>query len=902
MPSPTDFNLTPYFDDFNEDKKFHRILFRPAFAVQARELTQSQSILQNQIEKMGDHFFEKGAMVIPGEISYDLNYYAVKLTSFTGTSNLQDFVGVELTGTAGVKATVIQAVANTADDPNTLYIKYIQAGTDNIVQEFAASETISGTATINGVANTSISAVVDTAHTGSVAEIQAGVYYINGFYVKVSNEKLLLDKYTNTPSYRIGLSVVESFIQSTDDNSLLDNAQGSSNENAPGADRFKIEVTLAKKTLSATDDANFIELLRLKDGIVQNQVRSTDYAILEDTMARRTFDESGDYVVRDFDIDLREHIVDQNNRGIFTAAEGGLETLMAAGLAPGKAYVRGYEIETIGTKFVSVKKARDFATQNNFSTRFDVGNFVHVNNVYGSPDIGAVSGETDAFKDLGLYDVDISTRGTAPTGSGSKVNQIGRAKTRGFEYLTGAASSFVFSSASRTSAIYKHFLFDIEMFTHLNSVNATSFTTGEIITGGTSSATGVVQSISTTESVSITSISVASPGVATVSSHNFKEGQQITIDGGTFANNSTAVDSSANTFTVRNPSSTTFELYESDGTTATNITSFTSGGTAKHGVVVVSNVSGTFVAGETITGGSSGNTATLQTNAVGFKAVDAKSFHNTKSLQMAGSPAYSSQVDMSNTYGSQATLTGNITISGGTANVVGSGTSFQTELAIGDEIVFTDVDGTSITRVVEAIISDTNLTISSAISSTGVSAAVAIRQRGKLQNSDKNTAIFKLPYAKIKTLKTTDNNGATDTNFKVRQQYVATLSSGTATINAGTNETFVSLDEGDYIVSVNTVGSSAVAEVGAVLSLTGNNNNGTPGAIFTLGGTPNGKTLTFDFGTAYANAEVKIVATLNRSLAGSKTKTLNADETKTETDQTTIENGVINLGKAEIFT
>ena len=51
MPSPTDFNLSPYYDDFNESKKFHRILFRPSFAVQVRELTQSQSLLQNQVEK-----------------------------------------------------------------------------------------------------------------------------------------------------------------------------------------------------------------------------------------------------------------------------------------------------------------------------------------------------------------------------------------------------------------------------------------------------------------------------------------------------------------------------------------------------------------------------------------------------------------------------------------------------------------------------------------------------------------------------------------------------------------------------------------------------------------------------------------------------------------------------------
>ena len=33
-------------------------------------------------------------------------------------------------------------------------------------------------------------------------------------------------------------------------------------------------------------------------------------------------------------------------------------------------------------------KARDFDTQNNFTTKFDVGNFVNVKNVFGSPDVG----------------------------------------------------------------------------------------------------------------------------------------------------------------------------------------------------------------------------------------------------------------------------------------------------------------------------------------------------------------------------------------------------------------------------------------------------------------------------------------------------------------------------------
>ena len=64
---------------YTDSKKFHRVMYRPAFAVQARELTTQQSITQNQIEKMSDSMFKHGAMVVAGEANYDLNYHAVKL-------------------------------------------------------------------------------------------------------------------------------------------------------------------------------------------------------------------------------------------------------------------------------------------------------------------------------------------------------------------------------------------------------------------------------------------------------------------------------------------------------------------------------------------------------------------------------------------------------------------------------------------------------------------------------------------------------------------------------------------------------------------------------------------------------------------------------------------------------
>ncbi|MAJ24721.1 MAG: hypothetical protein CMP36_04340, partial [Rickettsiales bacterium] len=907
MPSPTDFNLSPYYDDFAENKKFHRILFRPAFAVQARELTQSQTILQNQIERVSDHLFEKGAMVIPGEIGYDLNYYSVKLTSFTDSQNvgvtLADFVGLELTGaTSGVKAKVINQTATDGTDPNTLYVKYVDSGTNSTSDKFTAGETISVSTTLQGQVTT-VSAVVDSCFTGSAAYVGAGVYYINGFHVNVIEQTLILDKYSNTPSYRIGLQVAESFVTPNEDPSLNDNAQGVSNTNAPGSHRFKIDLTLKKLTLASAEDNNFVELLRLKSGIIQNQVRTTEYAVLEDTLARRTYDESGDYAVRDFELEVREHLKNGNNRGIFTSANGGLETKLALGLSPGKAYVKGYEIETLTTTYVDADKARDFDTENNFSTKFDLGNFVYVNNVFGSPDIGFVSGSTEAFKGVNLYKLATASgsRGTERNGLLSSLETIGRAKSRGFEYVTGSPTNFTFSSNGITNTIFKNYLFDIEMFTHLNITTAQAFTTGEKITGGTTNATGFVQSVSNVESVTITSVSAASPGVVTTASnHNFKEGQQVTISSiAGWAIDSTASDSSARVYTVRNPSANTFELYNTNGTTAVNVTTGGTGGTAEHGLVVLTNVQGAFSANETITGGTSSNTAVIQGDAAGFKGARHFEFSAVKQIGQPGTPTYTADTALSATYGENATLTGNLSIASSGSAVIGSGTRFTTELKVGDSITFDNTTGASLTRTVEAILSDTSLTLGEAITATAVSSSIAVRRRAKLQDANKNVAIFQMGYDAIKTLKTTSNSGLSDTNFKVRRQFSISLSSGTGQISAGNNETFTSLSEGDYIVSIINANSASLGATGNILSLTGNNGDGNP--IFTLSGSPTGKTLDFDFGTAYADADLKIVATVNRSIANSKTKTLQNNSTKQANNQSEIQSGTISLGKADIL-
>src|SRR6056300_1298771 len=891
MPATTDFNISPYYDDYTESKKFHRILFRPSFAVQARELTQSQTILQNQIERVGDHLFKQGAMVIPGQVSIDTDYTAVKLTS-KSASRIDTYNGSTTTGgTSGVVAEVIGVEATDGTDPDTLYVKYNKTGTDNTDIVFTDGETItsdaSGTPT----------AVVDTTATGSAAGVQSGVYYLNGFFVQVDTSTLVLDKYTNTPSYRIGFTVTESFVTPNDDATLNDNAQGTSNVNAPGAHRFKILLTLAKKSLTSTEDSNFFEIARVENGVIKTMVRNTEYAVLEDTLARRTFDESGDYVLSNPDFDVREHLSSGNNRGIYTSGNGGDATKLAIGVSPFKAYVRGYEAERLGTTFIDIDKAREFETANNHKTRFNVKNFINVTNVYGSPDVGFVSGDVEAFKSVNFYDTATSARGTEQSTVGTTVPQIGRAKSRGFETVTATESLDI----NDTSSIYRHYMFDIEMFTHLNVLGTASYTTGEIVSGATSAATGVVQSTTATKNTAVTSISVASPGVVTLNDHGIKDGQQVHLTGGTWQIDSSATSDST-AYTARNTTANTFELYESDGTTVVNVTSFSAAPTLEHTTIVVSNVEGTFSAGEVVTGQTSNSSLTLQSDALGFKAVRTRDISAVKQIGMAGSPTYTADADLTSTYGSNTIITGNVSIANSDATLQGKGTNFTTDLKIGDSISFTNDAGSSVTGIVKYIVSQTELELTANVGGSDVTtASVLTRKRSKLTNPENNISIFNLPHTTVKTLKTTANGGASDTSYNVRRQFTITLSSnGDEIITAGTNETFASFAADDFSATIMTTGAGGTGAVGDVLNLSGNNHEGDP--ILELGGSPVGKTLKFDLGANFQGHKLKILATVQRTtVSNSKSKALNSNSTVAISSQSIIESGVIGLGKADVY-
>ena len=409
------FNIAPYFDDFDETKNYHRIQFRPGHAVQARELTQLQTAFQAQLDRFGQYNFGDGSRVVGGKVTINTELDFIKLTnaSFTHSSttynttyqsnNLSSLIGTTITGTANsgnqVTALVLNAIAATGSDPNTLYIRYLNAGGANkTVEKFAADEVFSndaGTAIFGRVGASSVTPIGQ----GSQANIEEGAYFIAGTFVYVAAQTLILDKYTNTPSYILGLNVTETFdLDSASDSSLNDNAQGTPNFAAPGAHRYKIATSLIKESLTApnTTFSNYILLMKIDNGIIQVETTDkTGNTELSSRLARRTHEESGDYAVRPYTLDIREHLDDEaGNGGFLTASNGGVSTKLAVGVEPSVAYVKGFRIENLATKYVAVDKPRDHVNENQQSLSMQIGNFVKVqkSSIRGMPDIGGTAG------------------------------------------------------------------------------------------------------------------------------------------------------------------------------------------------------------------------------------------------------------------------------------------------------------------------------------------------------------------------------------------------------------------------------------------------------------------------------------------------------------------------------
>lgn len=422
-------NNSPYYDDFDESKNYYRILFRPGRAVQARELTQLQTSIQNQIEKFGGHIFRSGSIVTGGsfDIERSIPYVRIELDDNTDL-DADSFIGEEVEGSSSnLRAYVTHAVE---DDEVTnglvLYVRY-KNETENF-DEFTSGEDIrikdedyGGTA-------------LEEEHTGKgfLFGIEEGTVFLYGFFIYFPSMIRVIDKYDDKPTGTLVFEPEFKYVDSSDDPDLLDNATGSPNFAAPGADRLSAELDL-KLVDSDEDlgDKEVAELLSIEDGEITENKEKTQYSRINRELAKRTYEESGDYIVRGMTAYTREHLDTGDNQGRLKEENGGDPDLLSIGIEEGLAYAKGFRVEKLQTEYLDVPKAKDYQLSENQSSRVISGNYVMVNEMLGTP-------ESDVAETAYLYDssenrlsekIELSE---SPSGS-----EIGTAKIRHILYESG---------------------------------------------------------------------------------------------------------------------------------------------------------------------------------------------------------------------------------------------------------------------------------------------------------------------------------------------------------------------------------------------------------------------------------------------------------------------------------
>jgi hypothetical protein len=377
---PSIFNISPYYDDFSADNGFLRVLFKPGYALQAREATQLQSILQNQLSRIGDHLFKDGSRIIGGGISVRNSSFLMVATGIgtplAGVTDYSTLVGGTLTPTNTADTTQATVVHYIAPDVNTdgyliLVVDFVSgtsfANTFNLTKD---SFTVSN---LSVVSSNSFS----TSGNCKLITISDGIFYVDGFFVRTETQQFTpynaetgyrdLNFTTfSTLSKKIGFAIGRDNVTEQENSTLRDPAIGSYNYNAPGADRYKIILSLAQAELSETPD-DFVELLRFEGGKVTKKIERITYGEIQKALALRTYDESGSYTVRPFDLTVKEYPDPQYT------------DLLNMSVGEGKAYVLGYDVENQHPITVPFSKSRsNFQGESNIVFPFSTGNFIGV--------------------------------------------------------------------------------------------------------------------------------------------------------------------------------------------------------------------------------------------------------------------------------------------------------------------------------------------------------------------------------------------------------------------------------------------------------------------------------------------------------------------------------------------
>ena len=413
-------------DDFADSDGYYRILFNSGRTLQARELTQMQTIIQKQIERFGSHVFKEGGIVKPAEQILNNAYEFVKLDPTSNALATEGIVGTTFTGaTSGVTARALEGVQATTSDPATIYFAYTnapasQAGLNTV--RFLPGEVITnGTAVLTvQITNTSDNPAVGR---GTRLSIGEAIYYVQGYFVFVEAQSVIVSKYTDTVNDTVGFTINEQVIDVDDDEGLYDNQGSTPNISAPGADRYQIKLALAVES-TADSALNFIPVVTLKNGVIY---RATDennsYNITRDVIATRIKENSGNYLVKPFHLDISK---DSDN------------TQLQLNVGDGIAVIEGYRSAIHAPTKIRIPKPASTSEIQNEVTAAGYGNYVLVD-----------AGDMSAQQNKGLPDVSTLAKQTLKSAANFGGSTMGTCRVRAVSEDTGN--------------LYRFYLFDIQM-------------------------------------------------------------------------------------------------------------------------------------------------------------------------------------------------------------------------------------------------------------------------------------------------------------------------------------------------------------------------------------------------------------------------------------------------------
>ena len=422
-----------YKDDFLDSDNYHRILFNSGRILQARELTQAQTILQKQIQRLGNNIFQEGAIVKAGGFIVNNAYEFIKLntTSNALPTDTSTLLGTTFSSQDGnnIKAEVIEVVAASGSDPATLYVRYTYtkdatAGANTIRMPSGVN--------INNGSITLTTASSNASGTGIRASVRSGIFYVKGHFVFTEDQSIIVSKYTDNYTGDIGFKVIEDVVTTDDDTGLFDNQGVTANITAPGADRYRIRLQLIKKE-DITGNENFVFVGEIFQGSVGKTVTEFDpYNVPNQVTAKRIKENSGDYLVKPFKIKF-----DNDSQ----------DTHLLLKISDGIAVVDGYRV-TKNPSQIRVSKSRNTSSDPNTNVVASFGNFVKVS---------SLPGNTNGLPNLSTFE-ELDIQNDSDFGGGSS-GKLGTARVRGI---------------SEDGANYRYHLFDINMSTGKSFRNAKS--------------------------------------------------------------------------------------------------------------------------------------------------------------------------------------------------------------------------------------------------------------------------------------------------------------------------------------------------------------------------------------------------------------------------------------------